>query len=120
VARISNFCDIALCSLYTNQRFRGTFHFHLQDRKSVEQEANSLIYYSTVFDPEDGSDTSHRNVGSYTDYAAVCFRVRKLSELPCENLRSYIKVWVARKMLVAELQRKEYIGLCGRKVLRCL
>jgi hypothetical protein len=59
-----------------------------------------------IFDPEDGSHTSLRNFGSYTDYTAVYFRIWKHSELPCENLKSYIKILVPRKMLIAELQKK--------------
>jgi hypothetical protein len=35
---ISTFWDIALCSTYVDRRFGGTHHFHLQCRKSSEQE----------------------------------------------------------------------------------
>jgi hypothetical protein len=60
------------------KRFGATYHLHLQDRKSAEQETNvqqvarqnRLIFY-----PEDGSDTFLRNVGSHTDYTALFPRI---------------------------------------------
>jgi hypothetical protein len=38
VVNVTILCDIAPCSSYVNQRFRGMYHPHLQYRKLVEQE----------------------------------------------------------------------------------
>jgi hypothetical protein len=37
VMKIVIFWDIAPCSPYMNRRFGGTYHFHLQGRKSAER-----------------------------------------------------------------------------------
>jgi hypothetical protein len=34
------FWDIALCSPYMNRRFEGTYHLHLQGRKSAKQQTS--------------------------------------------------------------------------------
>jgi hypothetical protein len=36
--KVAIFWDISQCSLHMNQRFGGTYHLHLQDKKSAEQE----------------------------------------------------------------------------------
>jgi hypothetical protein len=40
--KIAISCNIAACSPYMNQRFGETYHFHLQGRKSAEQETSIL------------------------------------------------------------------------------
>jgi hypothetical protein len=40
VMNVAIFWDMALCSRYVNIRFGRTYHFHLQSRKSAEQETN--------------------------------------------------------------------------------
>jgi hypothetical protein len=40
VMKTANFWDIAPCSPYMNRRFGGTYHFHVQGRKSAEQETS--------------------------------------------------------------------------------
>jgi hypothetical protein len=37
---VAIFWDIMLCSPYVNRRLGGTYYFHLQDRKSAEQETS--------------------------------------------------------------------------------
>jgi cellulose synthase/poly-beta-1,6-N-acetylglucosamine synthase-like glycosyltransferase len=39
-------CDIAHCSPYVNQRFGGTYHLHLQGRKSAEHE--TCVHYECI------------------------------------------------------------------------
>jgi hypothetical protein len=41
--KIAIFWDIAPCSPYMNRRFGGTYHFHLQGRKSAEQETSVRV-----------------------------------------------------------------------------
>jgi hypothetical protein len=60
--------DTAPYNLYVNRCFRGTYHLHLQSRKSVQ----------LIFDPEDGGDTFLQNVGSRTDYTRVPFPMRSM------------------------------------------
>jgi hypothetical protein len=59
VMKTAIFWDIALCSLYMNWHFEGTYHLHLQGRKSAEEETSVRAH------------TFLRNVGSYTDYMAL-------------------------------------------------
>jgi hypothetical protein len=43
-----------------NRRFRGTYHLHIQGKKSAEQETSvwlDRIPIQLIFDPEDESDT---------------------------------------------------------------
>jgi hypothetical protein len=40
VVKIAKVCCIALCSSQANRHFGGTFHLHLQGRKSTQQETN--------------------------------------------------------------------------------
>jgi hypothetical protein len=40
VMNVAIFWDIAPCNPYMNHRFVGTYHFHLQGRKSTEKEAS--------------------------------------------------------------------------------
>jgi hypothetical protein len=35
---VATFWDAAPCSLYVNRAFRGTYHAHVQGRKSAEKE----------------------------------------------------------------------------------
>jgi hypothetical protein len=42
VMSVAIFWNIAQCSPYVNQRFGGTYHLHLQGRKSEEQETSML------------------------------------------------------------------------------
>jgi hypothetical protein len=37
---VAIFWDMALCSLYMNRRFGGTYHLHLQCRKLAKQKKN--------------------------------------------------------------------------------
>jgi hypothetical protein len=67
--------------MYMSRRLGGTYHVHLQGRKSTEQETNeSLATYSRwllarlIFDPEDVGDTFLRNVGSCTYYTTLYIR----------------------------------------------
>jgi hypothetical protein len=45
--KIAIFWDITPCNPYMNQRFRGTYHICLQDRKSAKKEISM---------PEDGQE----------------------------------------------------------------
>jgi hypothetical protein len=54
------FRDIAPCSPYVDRCFGGTYHLHLQGRKSAEQETSLK---QAIYDPEDGWNTFLRNVG---------------------------------------------------------
>jgi hypothetical protein len=40
--------DVALCSQYVNRRFRGTYHLHLQGKKSAVQQVASLLHFSLL------------------------------------------------------------------------
>jgi hypothetical protein len=40
VMNVATLCDAAPYSPYVNRRFGGTYHFHIQGRKSTEQETN--------------------------------------------------------------------------------
>jgi hypothetical protein len=42
VMKVVFFWDTAPCSPYVNRCFRGTYHLHLQGRKSAEQETSLL------------------------------------------------------------------------------
>jgi hypothetical protein len=58
VMRVAIFWDIASCSPYINQRFRG--------------KVLALWFLARlIFDPEGEGDTFPRNVGSYRDYTAL-------------------------------------------------
>jgi hypothetical protein len=78
--------DMAACRHYVNSRFGGTYHLHLQGRKSaahetsVQQVARQIHYIPPaaprllallIVDPEDGDDSFLRNVCSHTDYTSV-------------------------------------------------
>jgi hypothetical protein len=39
VTNVAIFWDIAPCTPYVNRRFGGTYHLHLQGRKSTEQDS---------------------------------------------------------------------------------
>jgi hypothetical protein len=54
---VAIFWDIAPCGPYVNLCFRGTYHLHLQSRKSAEQ-GTSMHQMA-------------KHVGSHTDYAAL-------------------------------------------------
>jgi hypothetical protein len=57
------FWDIAPFSPYVNQCFGGTYHFHLQGRKSAEHETS--VHQATG--PEDEGDMFLRNIGSHKE-----------------------------------------------------
>jgi hypothetical protein len=40
---VAIFWDIQSCSPYVNRRFGGTFHLHLQGRKSAEQDTSVQV-----------------------------------------------------------------------------
>jgi hypothetical protein len=51
--KIAIFWDIAPCSLYMNRSFGGTYHLHLQGRKSAKQEtSDSRSLYNCYPDPQ--------------------------------------------------------------------
>jgi hypothetical protein len=108
IMKTAIFWDIAPCSPYTNRRFGGTYHLHLQSRKSAEEETSDsrwplklwslyncypdwrlilpshpLSYFLVrlIFDPEDGGVTFLRNVCSYTDYIPEDGNFKKWIEL---------------------------------------
>jgi hypothetical protein len=64
---VAIFWHIMPLSPYVNQRFGGTYHIHLQGRKSP---AALWFLARPIFHPEDGSE-SLRNVGPHTDYTAL-------------------------------------------------
>jgi hypothetical protein len=68
VMNVAVLCDIAPCS----RRFGGTYHLHLQRRKSAEQETS--VQKVARQNSKDGGDTFLRNVGSHTDYTALYLR----------------------------------------------
>jgi hypothetical protein len=81
VINVAIFWDIVSHSPYVNQRFGGTYHLHLWGKKSAKQEtcmqnsakppAACWLLALLIFDPEDGGDTSLRNVGSHVDYTVL-------------------------------------------------
>jgi hypothetical protein len=65
-------------------------YHHLQDENSVDQETSARWFLvRIIFDPEDGSFTFFRNVGSHTDYKALDPNDGKIHNYRCENLKSY-------------------------------
>jgi hypothetical protein len=73
-------CDIALCSLYVNQQFRGTYHPHLQGQNSAEQEISlqQVVMHS--------SETS---IHVWTTRHSIP-EDGKICNYYCENLKSYL------------------------------
>jgi hypothetical protein len=74
------FWDITPCSsLKVNRRFGGTYILHLQARRIIQARNQQPATYfhtgvllSSFFDPENGGDMLHRNVGWHsTDYTAL-------------------------------------------------
>jgi hypothetical protein len=73
---VAIYWGIAPCSPYVNDRFGGTYHLHLQGRKSAQQETSvqqvtGWFLVRLIFDPEDLGDMFLRNVCSHTDYTAL-------------------------------------------------
>jgi hypothetical protein len=65
---VDMFWDTVPSSPSVKPHFGGTYHHHLQDRKSSEQETS---VERQIFNPEDGADTFLRNVNLYTIYTAL-------------------------------------------------
>jgi hypothetical protein len=57
---IAIFWDAALCNPYVNRRFGGTYHLHLERRKSTEKETyphtKRWFLAQLIFDTEDLGD----------------------------------------------------------------
>jgi hypothetical protein len=51
--KVAIFWDIALCSLYTDQRFGGIYHLHLQGRILPNHLLARWFPALQIFDPED-------------------------------------------------------------------
>jgi hypothetical protein len=47
--KVAIFCDIAQCIPHVKQSFGGTYHLHLQGRKSAEQETSGLVWVIVYF-----------------------------------------------------------------------
>jgi hypothetical protein len=68
---VAIFWDIEPCSPHVNRRFEGAYRFHLQGRKSAEQDTSVQEVAGKAFDPEYGTDTFPRNVALHTNYTAL-------------------------------------------------
>jgi hypothetical protein len=68
---VAIFWDLAPCSPYVNRRFGGTYHLHLQGRKSLRQETSDQQVAGLIFDCEHGGDTFLRNIGSHMNNTAL-------------------------------------------------
>jgi hypothetical protein len=80
--RVLTFWDTAPCTPYVNRCFGGIYHFHLQGRKSAEEETGVQKM------AEDRGDAFLRSVCSHTDYRTVP-RVGNIHNYRCENHRFY-------------------------------
>jgi hypothetical protein len=71
---VAIFWVMAPSSKNANRRFGGTYHLHLQGRKSAEHEITvkhvDRQICLLIFDPEHGVGTFLRNVDPHTDYTA--------------------------------------------------
>jgi hypothetical protein len=101
VTKVAIFRDIALCSPYMNQRFGGTYHLHLQDRKSAEQDQQASRWQPhwflarLIFDPDDVCDTFLRNVGSYAYYSTLYSTRWQLGNMLLWNLSVLVnREWI--------------------------
>jgi hypothetical protein len=87
VVKFSIFWDITPCSpLKVDRRFGGTYRLHLQGRRISrarnQRESRRQAERCVFFDPEDGDDMFHRNVGRpLTDYKALIFKDFSLCHL---------------------------------------
>jgi hypothetical protein len=80
VMKFNIFWDIVPCSPYMSLCFGGTYHLHLQGRKSAKQETTCSCWFLArlIFNPEDGGDMFLRNISSYMDYMALYPRIWKM------------------------------------------
>jgi succinylglutamate desuccinylase len=75
------FWDIAPCSRYMNRRFGGTYHLHLQGRKSAEKETSEGRWLGRI-------TPKHRFI--YRLHGAISQKMANFRNYRFKNLKSYL------------------------------
>jgi hypothetical protein len=78
-----------------------------------DKHASRWFIVRLIFDPEDGSDTFLKNVGSYADYTTQ--HPRRWHSYRCENLKLYKTFFLANSAQTgSRAHLASYLGLLPR------